>query len=479
MVVLKRLSDARATGDRVLAVIRGSAVNHDGRSSGLTAPNGVAQEAVIRAALAQAGLDAARRRVRRSARHGHALGDPIEVHALGRVLRRHVARTTAAARLGEDEHRSPRGRGGRRRADQGGPVPLQHGELVPHLHLRDAQPARSPGTTCRCGCRPSAPPWPAYGDSRAWPASARSGFSGTNAHVRPRRSAEPEPPAALAGARSAELVVLSAQTEPALRQAAARLRKHLDAHPERRARGRRSQPGDRRARPSTTAFASRSRRAASSAMRSTRSSRAPACGEPGPRAASPRASSRSYSPARAASGCAWAQGLLGEEPAFRAALEECDRAILAEAGWSVLDELTARPERSRLGRMDVVQPVLFAIEVALGELWRSWGVEPDAVVGHSMGEVAAACVAEALSLEDGAAIVCRRSRAARAHQRPGRDGARRAIRDDADRGDPRPRGSAQRGGEQQPAVHGDRRVSPVRSPSSSPSSNATGCSAGG
>ncbi|KYG11229.1 hypothetical protein BE21_58010 [Sorangium cellulosum] len=101
--------------------------------------------------------------------------------------------------------------------------------------------------------------------------------------------------------------------------------------------------------------------------------------------------------------------LLSEEPVFRAALSACDGAIQAEAGWSLLAELAADEATSQLGRIDVVQPALFAIEVALSALWRSWGIEPDAVVGHSMGEVAAAHVAGALSLEDAVAIICRRS----------------------------------------------------------------------
>jgi acyl transferase domain-containing protein len=104
------------------------------------------------------------------------------------------------------------------------------------------------------------------------------------------------------------------------------------------------------------------------------------------------------------------RALLEEEPAFRQALWACDAAIRREGGFSVLEELGADEARSRLGEVDVVQPVLFAVGVALAALWRSWGVEPAVVVGHSMGEVAAAYVAGALSLEDAAAVICRRSR---------------------------------------------------------------------
>lgn len=102
--------------------------------------------------------------------------------------------------------------------------------------------------------------------------------------------------------------------------------------------------------------------------------------------------------------------LLQDEIVFRDALEACDAAIRQETGWSVIEELHRSEKTSRLAEIDVVQPVLVAIEIALAALWRSWGIEPSAVVGHSMGEVAAAHVAGALSLEDAAAVICRRSR---------------------------------------------------------------------
>ncbi|MCF3636086.1 acyltransferase domain-containing protein, partial [Komagataeibacter intermedius] len=102
--------------------------------------------------------------------------------------------------------------------------------------------------------------------------------------------------------------------------------------------------------------------------------------------------------------------LLVEEPAFREALEECAAAIEAETGWSVIDELKRPPETSRLERIEFAQPALFSVEVALGALWRSWGVEPDVVVGHSIGEVAAAYMAGAVTLADAAKVICRQSR---------------------------------------------------------------------
>jgi myxalamid-type polyketide synthase MxaD len=101
--------------------------------------------------------------------------------------------------------------------------------------------------------------------------------------------------------------------------------------------------------------------------------------------------------------------LLEQEPAFREAMERCDRAIRKYTGWSVLEELAADEARSRLEEVDVVQPAIFAVQVSLANLWLSWGIEPDAVVGQSLGEVAAAYVAGALTLEDAARVMCRRS----------------------------------------------------------------------
>src|SRR6202011_3054220 len=108
------------------------------------------------------------------------------------------------------------------------------------------------------------------------------------------------------------------------------------------------------------------------------------------------------------------RGLLEQEPVFREVVERCDRAMRPYGDWSLLGELTATDAaQSRLNEVDIIQPALFAIQVALAALWRSWGIEPQAVIGHSMGEVAAACVAGALSLEDAARVICHRSRLVR------------------------------------------------------------------
>ena len=404
VVVLKRLRDAQRDGDRILAVIRGTAINHDGPSSGLTVPNGPAQQALLRQALAQAGVAPAEVDFVECHGTGTALGDPIEVQALGAVYgqdrpaERPLVLGAAKANLGHLEPAS--GLAGLLKvvlALQHEQIPAQPnlGELNPHL----------PWDMLPVAVAREAVPWPRGARPRRAGVSA-FGLSGTNAHV-VLEEAPLEPSREAAPARP-ELVVLSAKSEAALSAQAARLREHLTAHPD-------LPLGDVAFSLATTrshfehrlAVTATSREALLGALS------AAALGQTPPGAVRGRASAVPkvvfVFPGQGSQWVGMGRKLLAEEPAFRAVLSACDEAIQAEAGWSLLAELAADETTSRLDRIEVVQPVLFAIEVALAALWRSWGVTPDAVVGHSMGEVAAAYVAGALSLGDAVAIICRRS----------------------------------------------------------------------
>ena len=414
VVVLKRLRDAQRDGDRILGVVRGTAINHDGASSGLTVPNGPAQQALLREGLARAGVAPAEVDFVECHGTGTALGDPIEVQSLGAVYgrdrppERPLVLGAAKANLGHLE--AAAGMVGVLKVV----LALQH-EQIPAQPEMGAQPAPGHGTMLPVAVPREAVPWPRGARPRRAGVSS-FGLSGTNAHVVLEEAPLADPPPA-APERAAELVVLSARSAAALDAQAAQLWSHLETHGEQGL-------GDVAFSLATTRSPMEHRLAVAATSREGLAGGARRCGAgaepPGRRAR------RAPPPPRGVpkvvfvfpgQGSQWLgmgrQLLRRKSPPSRAALEAvrpghpgskpaglCSPELGAEPG-------SAGPRCS--GRIDVVQPVLFAMEVALAAQWRSWGVEPAAVVGHSMGEVAAAHVAGALSLEDAVAIICRRS----------------------------------------------------------------------
>nr|AQW44893.1 polyketide synthase [Corallococcus coralloides] len=401
VVVLKRLSDAVAAGDPILALLRGSAVNQDGKSAGLTAPNMVAQKDLLRQALRSAGLEPADVDCIEAHGTGTSLGDPIEMEAIkevygrGRPEQRPLVVSAAKTNIGHLE--AAAGIAGVIKAV----LSLRHQTIPALLHLQRVNPRIDlEGTPIVLPTVPQ--PLPATDRARRIAVSS-FGASGTNAHV-----ILEEPPAAparqVSSAPGAQVLTLSARTPAALQAMAGRFADFLSASAEaslqdicRTAALRRTHHEYRLAvvGGSAAEVAQKLREAASGPM--------PARKGTGPRKVV------FVFPGQGSQWLGMGRRLLEEEPVFREALERLDAALRPHVAWRLLDVLRASPEQSRLGDIDVVQPVLFAMEVALAELWRAWGVEPDAVVGHSMGEVAAAHVAGALSLEDAAAIICRRS----------------------------------------------------------------------
>ncbi|XXX76159.1 type I polyketide synthase [Sorangium sp. So ce134] len=412
VLVLKRLSDAERDGDPILAVIRGSAVNQDGRSTGLTAPNVLSQQALLRRALENAGVAASEIGYVETHGTGTSLGDPIEFEALRAVLgapRADGARCVLGAlktNIGHLEAAS--GVAGLIKAV----LCLNRGAIPRNLHFQRLNPRISlEGTPFVIPTENM--PWERNGKPRIAGVSS-FGISGTNAHV-----IVEEAPRAEADRRGAERTERSSHALPLSARSAEGLVALARAYQERLRNGGRS------------GLSLHDLAYTASARRSHHDHRLCVVGgSKGEMAEALAAHARGEAPAGLVQGRAWSerpqvvfvfpgQGsqwlgmgrtLLAEEPAFRAAIEACDEAIRREAGFSVADELRADEGASRLGEIDVVQPVLFAVEVALAALWRSWGVEPAAVVGHSMGEVAAAHVAGALTLQDAAAVICRRSR---------------------------------------------------------------------
>jgi acyl transferase domain-containing protein/NAD(P)-dependent dehydrogenase (short-subunit alcohol dehydrogenase family)/acyl carrier protein len=410
VVVLERLSDALRSGHRVLALIRGSAVNQDGRSNGLTAPNGPSQQAVIREALRRGGVEPSSVGYLECHGTGTPLGDPIEVQAASAVLGEGRASDdpvilgSLKSNIGHAEGAA--GVGGLIKAV----LTLQHGVIPKSLHSSTSLNPSIPWSELPVRVASEPVSWPRRTTPRRAGVSS-FGLSGTNAHVVLEEAPEltAAPASAAAPPRSAELVVVSAKTPEAISETCERLREHLESHP--------SLGLSDVAFSLATSRAHHEHRLALTACTREELSHAlevAATGE------LPEGATRAEAGANAkvvfvfpGQGSQWlgmGRELLAAEPTFRRAMEECDAAIQAEAGWSVLEELAAAPATSRLDHVEVVQPVLFAMAVSLAALWRSWGVEPSAVVGHSQGEIAAACVSGALTLSQAVRVVCRRSR---------------------------------------------------------------------
>ncbi len=408
LLVLERLSDARQRGHRVLGLVSGSAVNQDGASNGLTAPNGPSQERVIRQALAAAGLNPGDVDVVEGHGTGTSLGDPIEAQALLATYGRD--REHGALRLG-----SIKSNIGHTQAAAGVAgvikmvLAMRHRVLPQTLHVD----APSPHVDWRAGAvrlLTEAEPWPAA--DRPHRAGVSSfGVSGTNAHViieeapaEPAREEPQAPPPAVP-------VLISARSEAALRAQADRLRAHLIARPEITL----LDVGFSQA----TTRAHLERRAAIVATdRGVLLSglKALSAGEAAPEVLDGRPTGGKAVFVFPGQGAQWermALGLLESSPVFAAEIAACAEALSRYTDWSLEDVLRGAPGAPSLERVDVVQPALFAVMVALARLWRSYGVEPAAVLGHSQGEIAAAYVAGGLSLDDAARIVALRSRVVR------------------------------------------------------------------
>nr|CCE88379.1 polyketide synthase [Sorangium cellulosum] len=409
LVVLKRLSDAERDGDPILAVIRGSAVNQDGRSTGLTAPNVLSQKAMLRQALENARISAEDIGYVETHGTGTSLGDPIELEALRAVLgkpRADGAKCVLGALKTNVGHlEAAAGVAGLIKAV----LCLERGAIPKNLHFQTLNPridlAGTPFVipTENVGWEPSGKP-------RRAGVSA-FGISGTNAHVIVEEAPSRQAPSAAQEA-SSYLLPLSAKSAAALTASARSWQQWLT---EGEGKGQRlhdlayTASVRRSHHEHRLGVVGTSKEEIAGALEAYARGDAPAGVLPG-RAWSAAPQVVFVFPGQGSQWVGMGKRLLEEEPVFRAAVEACDGAILREAGFSVVKELKADERASRLGEIDVVQPVLFAMEVGLSALWRSWGVEPAAVVGHSMGEVAAAHVAGALTLEDAAAVICRRSR---------------------------------------------------------------------
>ena len=409
VVVVKRLDDAIRDGDRIRAVIRGSAVNQDGASGGLTVPNGTAQQRVIAAALQSAGVEACDVDYLEAHGTGTSLGDPIEVQAAG-----------AAFGAGRDAGRplligSVKTNVGHLEAAAGVAglikviLSLEHGELPRHLNFQNASP-HIPWDRLPVRVVDEAVPWTRNERPRVAGISG-FGFSGTNAHL----IVEEAPAEPAAATRPVEVpddgrftvLPLSARTPAALIGVADRYRNWLTAHPD--------------ADLSEVCFSAGVARShfeqrAALVVNSTASANEllgalvddrPAqglvrgeCGDP-PKTAW-------LFPGQGSQYVGMGRDLFETEPVFRETVNRCAAAVDGILEKPLLDVIFGADGNDVLRHTSYAQPALFAVEMGLARLWQSWGLEPDVVLGHSVGQYSAACVTGVFGLEDGALLLAKR-----------------------------------------------------------------------
>ncbi|MFC8330209.1 type I polyketide synthase [Streptomyces olivaceus] len=424
VLVVERLSDAERLGHRVLAVVRGTAVNQDGASNGLSAPSGPAQQQVIRRALANARLSAADVDAVEAHGTGTVLGDPIEAQALlatygrDRPADRPLWLGSLKSNIGHAQ--AAAGVAGVIKTV----LALHHGVLPRTLHVDE--PTRQVD-------------WPAGAvelltAQREWPELDRPrragvsafGVSGTNAHVileqagpvepvQPVAPVEPVGQAEQAGqapaAGGAVPLLLSAKGPAALAAQSRRLRDFLATRPQRSLADVGWSLATGRAALSDRAVVVAADHGEALAGLDALAASEPAAGVVTGVVAEQTGRTVFVFPGQGAQWTGMGTQLLAESPVFEAKLRDCATVLDELTGWSLLDVLAGAPGAPSLDRVDVVQPASFAVMVALAALWESVGIVPDAVLGHSQGEIAGACVAGALSLRDAATVVVGRSRA--------------------------------------------------------------------
>ncbi|MFJ1647792.1 type I polyketide synthase [Streptomyces sp. NPDC088258] len=420
MLFLERLSDARRDGHPVLAVVRGTAINQDGASSGLSAPNGPAQQRMIRAALANAGLTAGEVDAVEAHGTGTTLGDPIEAQALlatyGRDRDRPLWLGSVKSNIGHTQ--AAAGVAGVIKTV----LAMRHGVLPATLHA-DEPSTHVDWTAGTVRLLTEATPWKVVDRPRRAGVSS-FGISGTNAHAiieqaptRPESGADGGPDVdavPTAAPASLPLVpwVLSARSAAALRGQAARLLDHARGRPEVAAAHTGLSLGTTR-----TAFEHRAVVLAPDHAGAVGELEKYVAGHDTPGLVTGVARGTAVALVFPGQGTQWARmaaELLDSSPVFAARLDECAAALAPYVDWSLTDVLRCTDGDDWLNRVDVVQPVLWAVMVSLAGLWRANGVVPAAVIGHSQGEIAAACVAGGLSMADAARVVALRSRALRA-----------------------------------------------------------------
>jgi polyketide synthase 5 len=402
VLLLKRLSEAVADGDRILGVLRGTAANQDGHTVNISVPSVTAQTAVYRAALAAAGVDAATVGMVEAHGPGTPVGDPIEYESLANVYGISGPTALASVKTNFGHAQSASGPLGLMKAI----LALQHGVIPQNLHFERLPDALIPIQT-KLFVPQATTQWPTNGDHPRRASVSSYGFSGTNVHAIVEQAPvivpavdEPSTPPT----EGPLLFPLSSTSADAIRTTAARLADWVDVHANEISASDLGYTLARRRghRPVRTAVTASSLPELSAALREIAADEIPY---------QPAAGRDDHGPVWLFSGqgsqwAAMGAGLLAAEPVFAATIAQLEPLIAQESGFSVTEAISA-PET--VTGIDRVQPTLFAMQVALAATMKSYGVIPGAVIGHSMGEAAASVVAGVLSLEDGVRVICRRS----------------------------------------------------------------------